>query len=36
MPDNNSIFIFQRHKTGGTQASELLVVAEVLFSSVLL
>jgi hypothetical protein len=32
----NSIFIFHRHMTGGTQASELLVVAEVLFSSVLL
>jgi hypothetical protein len=33
---SNSVFSFHRHMTGGTQASELIVVAEVLFSSVLL
>jgi hypothetical protein len=32
----HSIFIFHRHMTGGTQSSELLVVAKVLFCSVLL
>jgi hypothetical protein len=33
---SKSVFSFHRHMTGGTQASELIVVAEVLFSSVLL
>jgi hypothetical protein len=33
---NNSVFSFQRHMTGGMQASKPFVVAEVLFFSVLL
>jgi hypothetical protein len=32
---SNSVFSFHRHMTGSTQGSELIVVAEVLFSSVL-
>jgi hypothetical protein len=33
---SNSVFSFHRHMTGGTQASELIVVAEVLFPNALL
>jgi hypothetical protein len=32
---SNSVFGFHRHMTGGTPASKLIIVAEVLFSSVL-